>query len=58
MPRPNLKRAQRLVRAYCADHGVAYRECSSLESYGQALNHLRAIDAACTPLTVATHDTG
>jgi fatty acid desaturase len=46
MPRPNLKRAQQLVRAYCADHGVAYRECSALESYSQALRHLRAVGAA------------
>jgi fatty acid desaturase len=57
MPRPNLKRAQRLVRAYCSERGVAYRECSALESYGQALSHLRAVGAACTPSTAATRDT-
>jgi fatty acid desaturase len=57
MPRPNLKRAQRLVRAYCADRGVSYRECSALESYRQALSHLRAVGAACTPATAGPPDT-
>ena len=62
MPRPNLKRAQRLVRTYCADRGVAYRECSALESYSQALRHLqtvgRAVGATGTPPAVATRNIG
>jgi hypothetical protein len=32
MPRPNLKRAQPLVRAHCAEHGVDYTETSLLAS--------------------------
>ena len=30
MPRPNLKRAQPIVRAYCAEHGVPYAEVGLL----------------------------
>jgi hypothetical protein len=40
MPRPNLRRAQALVRAYCNRHGVSYREDSLLGSYAQTLRHL------------------
>jgi fatty acid desaturase len=46
MPRVNLKRAQPLVRAYCAERGIAYLECGALDSYRQALRHLRAVGAA------------
>jgi fatty acid desaturase len=45
MPRVNLKRAQPLVRAYCAERGIAYRECGALDSYRQALRHLQAVGA-------------
>ena len=45
MPRPNLKRAQPVVRAYCARIGLPYRECSLLDSYRQALRHLDAMGA-------------
>src|SRR6202035_3205289 len=40
MPRPNLRRAQGLVAAFCADRGVPYTRTSLLGSYGQALRHL------------------
>ena len=40
MPRPNLRRAQPLVAAFCADLGVAYLETRVLASYGQVLGHL------------------
>ena len=43
MPRPNLRRAQTLVAAFCADHGVAYTQTSLLGSYAQALGHLAAV---------------
>jgi fatty acid desaturase len=46
MPRVNLKRAQPLVRAFCAERGVAYRECGAFASYRQALGHLNAVGAA------------
>ena len=34
MPRPNLKRAQPIVRAYCAANDVSYSEVGLFESYG------------------------
>ena len=43
MPRPNLRRAQPLVAAFCADRGVSYAQTSLLDSYGQALGHLAAV---------------
>ena len=33
MPRANLRRAQRLVREYCAQHGIAYAETGLFDSY-------------------------
>ncbi len=43
MPRPNLPRSQALVRAFCQQHGVPYREASLAGSYAQALRHLNAV---------------
>jgi fatty acid desaturase len=43
MPRPNLRRAQPLVAAFCADRGVPYCETSLLGSYAQALRYLSAV---------------
>jgi fatty acid desaturase len=43
MPRPNLRRAQALVRAHCGDHGLTYHECGILGSYGQVLRHLHTV---------------
>jgi fatty acid desaturase len=45
MPRANLRRAQPLVRAYCADHDVLYTEVSMYASYAAALTHLSKIGA-------------
>ncbi|NUR86752.1 MAG: acyl-CoA desaturase [Nonomuraea sp.] len=45
MPAPNLRRAQPIVRAYCAEVGVSYLECGLLESYGMALRHLHEVGA-------------
>jgi fatty acid desaturase len=43
MPQPNLRRAQALVAAFCADRGVPYAQASLLGSYAQALGHLAAV---------------
>jgi hypothetical protein len=40
MPRPNLRRAQGLIREYCQRHRVAYHETTLWRSYAQALHHL------------------
>ena len=40
MPRPNLRRAQHLVRSFCRERGIAYTETSLLTSYRLVLGHL------------------
>lgn len=45
MPRPNLRRAQILVRDFCADHRIPYRETGVVRSYAEALRHLHEIGA-------------
>lgn len=43
MPRTNLRRAQRVVRRYCGEHGIAYTEVSLPASYAIALAHLHRL---------------
>jgi fatty acid desaturase len=43
MPRPNLRHAQAMVSAFCADHEVAYTQTTLLKSYGLVLGHLSAV---------------
>jgi fatty acid desaturase len=45
MPRPNLRRAQPIVRDYCLARGIDYAECGVLRSYGAVLTHLHAVGA-------------
>jgi fatty acid desaturase len=45
MPRPNLRRAQPLIRAFCAHHDLPYAEASLVGSYAQALRHLHTVGA-------------
>jgi len=45
MPRPNLRRAQPIVQAFCDEHGISYTSCSLLRSYAEVLRHLHAIGA-------------
>ena len=45
MPTPNLPKAQPIVRAYCAELGVAYEETGLVDSYAQALRHLHDVGA-------------
>jgi fatty acid desaturase len=46
MPRPNLRRAQHLVRDFCREHGVLYTETSLIASYGLSLRHLHSVRGA------------
>jgi len=46
MPRPNLARAQGIIRAFCIESGLGYCEDSLVGSYRQAIRHLRAVAAA------------
>ena len=50
MPRPNLRRAQPLIRAFCRQHGLPYTEASLVASYAEAVRHLHAVGA---PLRLA-----
>ena len=52
MPRGNLRRAQAIVRQYCAEHSILYTETSLFGSYAMALRHLHALGA---PLRTATN---
>jgi fatty acid desaturase len=49
MPRPNLRRAQPLVRAFCAERGVSYSESGVFGSYREALRHLHEAGAPLRP---------
>jgi fatty acid desaturase len=48
MPRPNLSRAQSIVKTFCAEHDLSYREDSLASSYRQTIQGLRAGAAAAT----------
>jgi fatty acid desaturase len=50
MPRPNLRHAQPLVRAFCQDHNLPYTEASLVDSYAEAVRHLHSVGA---PLRLA-----
>ncbi|MGW2826674.1 fatty acid desaturase family protein [Streptomyces sp. NPDC001443] len=43
MPTPHLRRAQVVVRAYCAEIGVPYHETGLIQSYREALTHLHRV---------------
>lgn len=43
MPRPHLRLAQPLVRAHCQDVGIPYTETGLVDSYRQALSHMREV---------------
>ncbi len=45
MPRANLRRAQPIVRTFCAERRIPYVECSLVASYTAALGHLRGVGA-------------
>jgi fatty acid desaturase len=54
MPRPNLRRAQRLVRDYCAEHRIAYTETTLIESYSIALRYLHSLGEPLRAARLAT----
>jgi fatty acid desaturase len=51
MPRPNLRRAQTLIEAFCQQHGLPYCQASLAGSYAQALRHLNAVGKLTHPGT-------
>jgi fatty acid desaturase len=53
MPRPNLRHAQPLVRAFCSQHDLPYTEATMFGSYAEALRHLHAVGAPLRPAPTA-----
>jgi fatty acid desaturase len=49
MPRPNLRHAQPLIRAFCQQHQIDYSEASLFGSYAQAVRHLHTVGAPLRP---------
>jgi fatty acid desaturase len=43
MPRPNLRHARPLIKAFCTERGLPYAESSLLGSYAQALRYLNQV---------------
>jgi fatty acid desaturase len=50
MPRPNLARAQGIVRAFCRDNDLAYTEDSLAGSYRQTMRYLRGSVVTAAPV--------
>jgi fatty acid desaturase len=46
MPRSNLRRAQPLVRAYCAERGISYAEDGVVGSWRDILHHFGNVSRA------------
>jgi fatty acid desaturase len=53
MPRPNLRCAQPLIRAFCQQHDLPYTEASLFGSYTEAVRHLHAVGAPVRPAPAA-----
>jgi fatty acid desaturase len=49
MPRPQLRRAQRVVRRFCEARGVSYAEVSLVATYAAVLRHLHTVGADLRP---------
>jgi fatty acid desaturase len=49
LPRPNLRRAQPLVQAFCSQHGLPYAEAGLFGSYAEAIRHLHSVGAPLRP---------
>lgn len=45
MPRNNLKKAQKIVKAYCQEHSIAYYETSMVQSFREILQFLHQVSA-------------
>lgn len=58
LPRPSLRHAQGLVRAFCLEHGLPYCERSLLGSYTEALRHLHTVGAGIRPAVLDQPSSG
>jgi fatty acid desaturase len=46
MPRNRLREAERIVKGFCAEHGIPYCETGALESYVEVFRHLHDVSAS------------
>jgi fatty acid desaturase len=46
MPRPNLRRAQVMIRQFCREHRISYSETTLLRSWREVLRHLDTVGAS------------
>jgi fatty acid desaturase len=53
MPRPSLRLAQPLVRAFCDEHGLTYTDAGLFGSYAEAVRHLHTVGAPLRPAAAA-----
>lgn len=53
MPRPNLMKAQTMVRAFCSENDLPYAEATLIESYRMSVHHLAAVARSAGPITRA-----
>jgi fatty acid desaturase len=58
LPRPSLRHAQPLVRAFCRQHGLPYCEQTLIGSYSEALRHLQTVGAPARPAVVDQPSSG
>ena len=55
MPSPTLRRAQPLIRSFCADHGLPYHESSLGSSYRQVLRYLHEVGTGAETAAIVGH---
>jgi fatty acid desaturase len=46
MPRPHLRKARELVRAYCREHGIGYTETTIGQAYAQIVRYMNEVGLA------------
>jgi len=58
MPRNNLGRAQKIVKAYCQEHDIAYYETSAFQSFREILQFLHEVSAPLRGKKVTVNEPG
>ena len=49
MPRQNLRKAEEIVKAFCAERSIPYHETGVFESYREVLGHLHEVSMSLRP---------
>ncbi len=58
MPRNNLKRAQKIIKEYCASHSISYYETGSIQSLKEILSYLHEVGAPLRQKTPPRKEAG